>query len=76
VQDQGQGLSPQELEQLFQPFVTGQARGTFGERSTGLGLAIAKRIVDGHQGRLVVSSSPGAGSTFTVRLPRPPREGA
>ena len=76
VQDQGPGLSPQELEQLFQPFVTGQARGTFGERSTGLGLAIAKRIVDGHQGRLVVSSSPGAGSTFTVRLPRPPREGA
>lgn len=69
VQDQGPGISPAEIERLFQPFGRGSARGTGGERSTGLGLVIAKRIVEGHQGRIWLTSEAGAGAIFFVSLP-------
>ena len=69
VKDQGQGIPAEEMDRLFKPFQKTSVRSTGGEPSTGLGLAIAKRIVDGHAGEIWAESKPGAGSTFYVRLP-------
>ncbi len=68
--DTGIGMQPQEIPNLFQPFHqidTGLARKREG---TGLGLSICKKILDMMGGTIEVESSPGQGSTFTVRLPR------
>lgn len=72
IRDQGPGIAEQDLPGLFKPFATGTARGTAGEGSTGLGLAIARRIVEGHGGRIGVHSTPGAGACFWFELPRVP----
>lgn len=69
VEDNGQGLRPDELPLVF----TGRklsARPTAGEKSTGLGLVIAKRLIDLHGGTLTVTSTLGQGSTFTFGLRR------
>ena len=71
VTDHGIGISPEELHQLFTPFQrTGSAR----EKApgVGIGLSVARRIVEAHGGRIEVESVPGQGSTFRVRLPRAP----
>lgn len=69
VEDEGRGIAPEEMEELFKPFSKVRRRGTAGESSTGLGLAITKSIVEGHGGSMRVESSPGTGSTFHVLLP-------
>jgi signal transduction histidine kinase len=70
VADTGVGIAADDLERIFEQFE--QVTGT-GSEGTGLGLAVARRLVDRHGGRLSVESTPGAGSTFTVELPlRPP----
>jgi signal transduction histidine kinase len=69
VADQGQGIPANELQRLFVPFSKTSVKGTEGESSTGLGLAITKRIVEAHGGMLEVSSEVGKGSTFTFTLP-------
>lgn len=66
VRDTGIGIAPEMLTQIFQPFVRGSNHHMMG---TGLGLNIAKQIVELHQGEIEVSSEPGAGALFTVRLP-------
>jgi signal transduction histidine kinase len=63
VRDQGPGIAPQVLKNLFVPFFTTK------ERGTGLGLAISQRVVADMGGRIEVSTRPGAGATFTVLLP-------
>lgn len=71
VSDQGLGIPEAERETIFQPFSRGSARGsTIG--GTGLGLYIVRQIVEGHGGTIAVSSTPGEGSIFTVRLPAGP----
>lgn len=70
VEDEGIGIAPDEMDKLFRPFVTPAARGTAGEKSTGLGLVIVRRIVEGHGGDIWVESEKGVGTTFYVRLPR------
>lgn len=70
VRDQGQGIPVEELPKLFRPFGRTRVRGTAGEQSTGLGLAIARRIVEGHGGTITVESQVGRGSEFRVVLPR------
>lgn len=70
VCDAGPGLTPEDYARLFQPFQKLSARPTAGESSTGLGLSIARELVALHQGRLTVESTPGAGSVFTIELPR------
>ena len=66
VSDDGVGIPPENLGQIFAcGFTTRQ-----GEGGSGLGLAISKEIVDAHHGSLEVKSQVGAGTTFTVRLPR------
>jgi signal transduction histidine kinase len=69
VRDQGEGIPPDELQHVFEPFQKGSSRPTGGERGTGLGLAICKRIVDGHRGQLQVESGNGQGTLFTLTLP-------
>ncbi len=63
VEDRGCGVPPEDLDKLFVPFFTTRAAGT------GLGLAISQRLIEAHGGQIDVSSTPGRGSTFTVRLP-------
>lgn len=73
VADQGPGVAVQERERIFHPFVRGDAamadRG--GVRvGLGLGLAIARRVVEAHGGQIFVDGEPPGGAVFTVRLPR------
>ncbi len=75
VADQGQGIPAADLPKLFKPFGTASVRATGGEPSTGLGLAIARRIIEGHGGRLWVESEVGRGSTFFFTLPVTPGGG-
>lgn len=63
VSDSGRGISPQNLPNIFRPFFTTKGNGT------GLGLSLARRIVEEHHGRIEVSSVVGKGSKFTVLLP-------
>jgi signal transduction histidine kinase len=65
VQDSGPGIAADELPHLFDRFWQGRGGG-----SAGLGLAIVKGIVQAHGGSVSVDSTPGAGSTFRVRLPQ------
>lgn len=69
VRDHGPGIAPHEIPQLFQPYSVTSNRPTGGEKSTGLGLAIAKRLVEAHGGQIGVKSELGSGSTFSIRLP-------
>jgi signal transduction histidine kinase len=68
VADQGRGISADELENLFKPYRRSRTGGTANEKSFGLGLAIVRRIVEAHGGRIWVESQPGLGSTFYVSL--------
>ena len=63
VSDEGVGIPAEELDAIFQPF-----RGTF-TKGTGLGLAIVHRIVSDYGGDIQVTSTPGQGTTVSVRLP-------
>ncbi len=69
VIDQGQGIPEDELPNIFKAFQRASTRPTAGEKSTGLGLAIAKKIVEGHKGKIWVESEVGKGSTFYFKLP-------
>lgn len=68
VHDQGQGIPEAELGNLFKPFSTTSVRPTADEKSTGLGLVIAKKIIEGHGGQVFVESRVGEGSTFGFSL--------
>ncbi len=63
VRDNGRGISPLHLSNIFRPFYTTKGNGT------GLGLSLARRIVEEHHGRIEVASAVGKGSEFTVLLP-------
>jgi two-component system NtrC family sensor kinase len=64
VSDNGEGIADDRLEHIFEPFSS-----TKGARGTGLGLAVSRKLVEEHGGRLNVRSSPGAGTTFSIVLP-------
>lgn len=63
VSDNGAGIDTQSLTHIFQPFYS-----TKGQRGTGLGLAVTKKVIDEHGGRIEVKSIPGQGTTFTITL--------
>jgi signal transduction histidine kinase len=65
IADTGRGMTPEVLPHVFEPFFTTQEIG----KGTGLGLTVARDIVQAHGGRIDVVSTPGAGSVFTVMLP-------
>jgi len=69
VQDKGVGIAPAELEQIFEPFFRSPSVASAQIHGTGLGLPLAKSIVEAMNGRLTVSSHPGRGSTFVLHLP-------
>jgi signal transduction histidine kinase len=65
-EDSGEGILPDNLPKLFEPYFTTKKKGI------GLGLAIAKRVVESHQGSLDITSTPGRGTCVRVSLPRAP----
>ncbi len=69
VTDEGAGISERDLDRLFMPFERLGAEGS-GVQGTGLGLALSKRLAEAMGGTLQVESAPGAGSTFSIRLPK------
>ena len=70
VKDEGQGIPPGEMEKLFKPFPKMSVRSTGGEKSTGLGLVIVRKIMDAHNGRAWAESQQGKGTTFYCELPK------
>ncbi len=71
VFDHGQGIPPDEIPKLFGAFQRTSTKPTAGEKSTGLGLCISKKIVEAHGGKIGVESEPGRGSRFWFTLPVP-----
>jgi signal transduction histidine kinase len=65
VTDDGPGLAPEVQARLFQPFITTKPQGT------GVGLALCRRIVEAHGGRIRYLTAPGHGATFVIHLPVP-----
>lgn len=75
VADEGTGINPDDLPYIFERFYKADKARTRGRgRGTGIGLAIVKNIIDAHQGRITVSSTPGEGTTFSITLPRRPQK--
>jgi signal transduction histidine kinase len=70
VTDRGVGIPAEAIPELFTPFPRYRSRKTGGEKSIGLGLSIARGMVEAHGGRIDVQSQAGSGSIFTVVLPR------
>ena len=64
IADTGVGIPADKLERIFEPFFTTKTRGT------GLGLHLARRIVEGHGGRITVESEPARGTRFVIDIPR------
>lgn len=69
VQDQGAGIPQREQHDVFRKFVRGSAAKALNVKGTGIGLAMAREIVNAHGGRLELASEPGHGSRFTILLP-------
>jgi two-component system sensor histidine kinase/response regulator len=67
VADGGVGIAPDDLPYIFDAFYS--QPGVAGERGSGLGLAVSRRIVEAHGGAIAVQSTPGQGSTFVITLP-------
>jgi len=64
VRDNGPGIAPEQRQKVFDPFYTTKAKGT------GLGMAIARRIVEAHEGQIELGDPEGPGAVFLVTLPR------
>jgi signal transduction histidine kinase len=65
VEDTGSGIASEILDKIFNPFFTTKPTG----HGTGLGLSVSYGIIKDHQGDIIVQSTPGEGSTFTIHLP-------
>jgi len=68
VSDRGPGISPLEVERIFDKFYRG-ARGRDGSEGSGMGLAIAKGIIEAHGGRIRAENRPGGGAVFIMQVP-------
>ena len=72
IADSGEGIPEENLDRIFDPFFTTKGTG----KGTGLGLAVCRKIIEQHGGRISVSSRPGEGTNFFISLPIfPPQEG-
>ncbi len=72
VSDSGPGIPPEHLSHVFERFYRADSSRSRASGGAGLGLAIAKAIVEAHRGSISVHSEPGHGATFTVRIPSEP----
>lgn len=63
IRDRGPGMDRETVEAAFNPFFTRKSGGT------GLGMSIARKIIESHDGRIIVDSRPGKGTTITIKLP-------
>ena len=70
VEDRGCGIDPRDLQRVFGSFTRGDSSDTRAHGGTGLGLALARSVVEAHGGRLTARSAVGRGTTFTVALPQ------
>lgn len=70
IRDNGSGIATEDLPRIFDPFFTTKPVGL----GTGLGLSVSYNIVKKHGGTISVDSTPGVGTTFTVKLPLVPFE--
>ena len=68
IKDNGVGIAAEDIPHLFDDFYIGKTKPE-GERRSGVGLAITKRIIDAHDGSISVESELGKGSTFVIHLP-------
>jgi signal transduction histidine kinase len=69
VQDSGPGIPEEEMGRLFKPFEQTSVKKTSGEKSTGLGLVITRKIIEAHGGQIGVKSQVGQGTTLSFRIP-------
>ncbi|MBX0329212.1 hypothetical protein K2Z83_16180 [Oscillochloris sp. ZM17-4] len=69
IADNGLGLRPDELAQIFDPFYRAETTGHLGISGRGLGLTIAKAVIEQHDGKIWAEGTPGKGCTFSFRLP-------
>ena len=69
VKDFGAGIENDEVDKIFEPYVTSKVNSSLRYQGTGLGLAIVKHTMDAHKGLVTVTSSKGEGSTFTLKFP-------
>ena len=70
VEDKGQGIAAEDLEHVFTPFFRADRSRSRGTGGVGLGLTLAKRIVEAHHGTIAISSKPGVGTNVRVHLPK------
>jgi signal transduction histidine kinase len=69
VRDTGCGIPAEKLRRIFEPFFTTKTADEQGQGGTGLGLSLAKEVMESHGGRLRVESTVGTGTTFTLKFP-------
>lgn len=69
IEDTGSGITENDLPMVFEPFFRGAAHRPIEKGSTGLGLSIAKRVIEQHKGRISIASAEGAGTTVRISLP-------
>ena len=69
VRDEGIGIRPEDMDKLFKPFTQLESAYTKRFEGTGLGLALTRKLVELHGGRIDVQSTFGEGSCFTVEIP-------
>jgi signal transduction histidine kinase len=68
VKDTGSGIDPDELLKVFEPFYRGNQGRRF-KQGMGLGLSIARDLIEAHGGKISLESEPGVGSLFTIHIP-------
>lgn len=69
IRDSGQGIPGDQLRKIFDRFYTTKTADAGGQGGTGLGLALARDVIESHNGRMRVDSAVGKGTTFTLKLP-------
>ena len=69
VKDEGGGIAPEEMDKLFMPFEKTGAKKTAGEKSTGLGMLITRKIIEAHGGEIWIDSTVGKGTTVSFKIP-------